>query len=484
MIEAKYYKDHQHNYMILQCEKERMISSYQHKILTSDKIGEILRCSVRHINGATYYYYDISSKMTLDGMYRNKKMSYGQVKDVLLQLYGICDKLAGYFMEEENLVLEPEHIYYDMTNNKYIGLYYPDYRERGTDLYRPLMDFLLEHIDTEDTGLTENMYQIYEMAEEKHFCIEDALRVLEQGEETVQESIRQSTSIPVWEVSSEAVIDEEEIYDAAEALQTKVPQIDKTGREKHGKKRLFYPVFMIVSLLGIAAAQVVSSMYELAQEEQFALYGSMAAMGVCLVVCLIGIVSGRKKNPSGKTGMKREAEQNTEEGMTGNSDGKYFVDEEMMSLEHVINRDMSLEMAEDKPAAHQSARYHNISSHDVRSSSLQENENCGNTVFFDVNKMEEYKLYAVDRKNKRHIELKQFPYTIGKMAGCVDYVLSDDSVSRIHARFDKQGEKILMTDMNSTNGTYKNGLRMQPQETVEIEPGDEIRFGSLNYCYR
>ena len=43
---------------------------------------------------------------------------------------------------------------------------------------------------------------------------------------------------------------------------------------------------------------------------------------------------------------------------------------------------------------------------------------------------------------------------------------------------------MFLTDMNSMNGTYKNGLRMQPQETVEIEPGDEIRFGSLNYCYR
>ena len=114
----------------------------------------------------------------------------------------------------------------------------------------------------------------------------------------------------------------------------------------------------------------------------------------------------------------------------------------------------------------------------------QGNNACGNTVFFDTSRETECKLYAVDKKNKQHIELKQFPCTVGKMAGCVDYVLPDDSVSRIHARFNKEGEKVLLTDMNSTNGTYKNGLRMQPQETVEIEPGDEIRFGNLNYCYR
>ncbi len=109
----------------------------------------------------------------------------------------------------------------------------------------------------------------------------------------------------------------------------------------------------------------------------------------------------------------------------------------------------------------------------------------GETVFVDTTKpSENYKLYATDRRNKKHIALDRFPVTIGKMAGCVDYVLPDDSVSRIHARIEREDNRILLTDMNSTNGTFKNGLRIEPGETVEIEPGDELRFGKLNYCCR
>ncbi|MDD6811109.1 MAG: FHA domain-containing protein [Lachnospiraceae bacterium] len=107
------------------------------------------------------------------------------------------------------------------------------------------------------------------------------------------------------------------------------------------------------------------------------------------------------------------------------------------------------------------------------------------TIFIDLRKTsQEYKLYALDKKNKKHIELTKFPFTIGKMAGYVDCALADDSVSRLHARIEKRENKLYLTDMNSTNGTYKNGLRMEPSETVELEPGDEIRFGKLNYCYR
>ena len=442
MLDPKYYRDYGHNYMILQCRQQEAVRSYQYKILTSGKIGEILKCSVRHINGSTYYYYDISSRTTLDSLYRDKKMSCAQVKDLLCQIHGIYEKLAGYFMEEAGLVLFPEHIYYDFTDKKYIGLYYPDYQAEEPNIYRPLMDFLLEHIDTDDRDLAENMYRIYEMAEERCFVMEEALRILEDSTEPIQETLYDSTRQRAQEsdmVSIEDINAEEKFWEP------------ERRENASTQKNLFYPVFAVLSIIAIAGAIAVHSMYELTQREEIVLYGVIAAMGACLLLCIAGIFAGGKKKES----VSDARDERTVE--------VYPQDTDFPPLERVISRNMDLEIPE------------HIS---------QESENCGNTVFFDEGAVREDKLYAMDKKNKRHIELKQFPCTIGKMAGCVDYVLADNSVSRIHARFDRQGNKVLLTDMNSTNGTFKNGLRMQPQETVEIEPGDEVRFGNLNYCYR
>ena len=36
-----------------------------------------------------------------------------------------------------------------------------------------------------------------------------------------------------------------------------------------------------------------------------------------------------------------------------------------------------------------------------------------------------------------------------------------------------------LTDMNSMNGTYLNGLRITPQELHDLQSGDQIRFGRL-----
>lgn len=187
MVEARYFRDYRHSYMILQCRQEDVDRSYQYKILTSDKIKDILKCSLRYVNGRTYFYYDISSRTTLESMYRGRKMSFEQVKDLLGQLYGIYSRLGTYFMEESRLVLLPEYIYYDLSDGKYIGLYYPDYESELANPYEPLMDYLLEHMDVKDERLADCMYRIYEMSEEAYFSLEDALQMLggSEKEETV-----------------------------------------------------------------------------------------------------------------------------------------------------------------------------------------------------------------------------------------------------------------------------------------------------------
>ncbi len=471
MLEAKYYRDYGHNYMILQCMHRETADSYRYRVLASGRIREILPCSVRYVNGSAYYYYDISSRASLDSMFRGRKMSGAQVKDILRQINGIYEKLAEYFMEESGLVLFPEHIYYDMASRKYIGLYYPDYRDEEGGGGRAFADFLLEHIDAEDRDLAEKVYRICEMAENGGFYVEDALRILEEGEEPVQEIVR----FPEYRAEAEEDCGmKTEEYDALQP-----PSASERKSRGAAKGKWFSLLFAVLSVCGIAGAIAVYNIYELTQGEELMIYGAVAVMGLCLFVCIAGLVASGKKGRSAAAGQGDGNRQEyypdlAKELYEGQGDFRQTVepaDAVMPSLSGVISRDMDLEMA-------------NRSETEMRAQPAKNLDGCANTVFFDGSAEREFKLYALDRKNKNHIELKRFPYTIGKMAGCVDHVIADASVSRIHARFDMQGERVLLTDMNSTNGTYKNGLRMQPQETVEIEPGDEIRFGSMNYCYR
>ena len=74
-------------------------------------------------------------------------------------------------------------------------------------------------------------------------------------------------------------------------------------------------------------------------------------------------------------------------------------------------------------------------------------------------------------------------YVLGEgetLAGRADDVaifLGDVTVSRHHARFMVEGDRLRVEDLGSTNGTYINMERM---DTSDLQPGDEVIIGKFH----
>lgn len=104
----------------------------------------------------------------------------------------------------------------------------------------------------------------------------------------------------------------------------------------------------------------------------------------------------------------------------------------------------------------------------------------GETIFFDTYESDEnLKLQWKERGRKKQFILNEFPCIVGKMKEEVSLVISDISVSRVHCKFIKKDNKICIIDLNSTNGTFLNGLPLKNGEIQEIEKNDEILIGKV-----
>lgn len=121
----------------------------------------------------------------------------------------------------------------------------------------------------------------------------------------------------------------------------------------------------------------------------------------------------------------------------------------------------------------------------VAEETVYEEEEYGRTIYIEE-KSEEVKVtHRIYTPEGRLLaQLDSSALTIGKKRGEVDICLEDMSVSRIHAKIVKEEEDIYLEDMNSTNGTYKNGLRLQPYEKRKLEEGDEIKCGKKVLIFR
>ncbi|KAL2510954.1 SMAD/FHA domain-containing protein [Abeliophyllum distichum] len=70
--------------------------------------------------------------------------------------------------------------------------------------------------------------------------------------------------------------------------------------------------------------------------------------------------------------------------------------------------------------------------------------------------------------------------TVGRVPEKADIVLPVPTVSALHARIQKTEESLLITDLDSTNGTYIDETRLQPGVIATASPGNLITFGDTN----
>ena len=72
------------------------------------------------------------------------------------------------------------------------------------------------------------------------------------------------------------------------------------------------------------------------------------------------------------------------------------------------------------------------------------------------------------------VVLGEHSLTVGRMPES-NIVLADPNVSRNHAEIRPKGTGYVVIDLDSTNGTKVNGIRVREQELVD---GDELTFGN------
>jgi hypothetical protein len=74
----------------------------------------------------------------------------------------------------------------------------------------------------------------------------------------------------------------------------------------------------------------------------------------------------------------------------------------------------------------------------------------------------------------RRIELAT-PVVIGRDASCSLVIPEDRYVSARHAEIDRDGRRLLVRDLGSTNGTYVDGERVE--DVMRVNRGDIVQVG-------
>lgn len=74
--------------------------------------------------------------------------------------------------------------------------------------------------------------------------------------------------------------------------------------------------------------------------------------------------------------------------------------------------------------------------------------------------------------------VNRFPFVIGRHMAC-DHQLYHPMVSRRHCRLDRQGDRLIICDLASSNGTFVNGHPIR--HSAPLRDGDLVSVACLSY---
>ena len=158
---------------------------------------------------------------------------------------------------------------------------------------------------------------------------------------------------------------------------------------------------------------------------------------------------------------------------TGMSQNNNYTNIGMSQNNNIDNQNMSNNYA-----------YDNMPSYEQTTVLREEGTTVLNDCISHVFK-ESYLEYIDDKERQIYggnITIRQDNMLIGSSNIC-DYVIDNPAISRNHARISRIGDKYYMTDLDSTNGTFINGIRMNKSETKELNNGEEVMIGRIKFRF-
>ena len=465
-MEYSYYRDMHRNYLVIHCnDPGGKNTHYQYRMLTVNKAPSLLGCEIRKIDGDYYLYYDITSRQSLRNMYHSRTIGSLAVRSLLYAVAAAGEELGTYLLDDDRILLTPEMIYYDYGSDRYYFVYYPETDSQQGSV--ELMSFLAEREDLTDTEYAYVLYHLREMADSPNFRINKAVLDREYGIETEVMAENGQMLIQEEENNSRDYIHElaEEFHDEHGYHEEAKPDESPAGAtpEQNGAIRYIFTASVLLVLAVIPELMLQHILFPSLNLDSFRLQIRAGVLTLLVLAVILVIYSMFLMIRDRKERKIQEELRQAARSAAANVPAEEFPD-------FVRPVPGSVREGYNSPAG-------------LRGDSPVSEEPVYEETVKKIPEVQN-KLYGSGSARSYRIDLNELPCTVGKLRGFADIILPDSSVSGLHVRFEGDGERVIMTDLNSISGTWLNGERLNPQQTQQIIPGDEIWIGNLSFVYR
>ena len=177
-MQVEYRRDLYSNCLVLSEEEQPDLASYQVRMLMANELKGFLGCKVHQMDGRLLFYYDITSKQSLETLFEHQKISAQSLEIILKSLVEGLNTIKNFLLSMDGFLLDPRFIYMSPDRDQVWFCYLPGNAVALNRQMREFSEFLLPRLDNRDRRGVVMGYAFYQLSVGDSFTAEDIQKLL------------------------------------------------------------------------------------------------------------------------------------------------------------------------------------------------------------------------------------------------------------------------------------------------------------------
>lgn len=462
-MRSEYKRDVHNNYLVLESDTKVEESSYPVRMLLANALPVLLKCRLQRMDGKLLFYYDITSRQSMDAFYEKKKISYEDLRLIFGSFVELVEKMSEYLLSPDQLVLQPEFIFFDAEKKSMSFCYLPGYERSIQEQFQALTEYILPKLDHKDDSAVVLGYGIYRRALEDIFQLEHIKEEVFQ----VREEFQEKEKVKEPGLFQEPFLKPDDLE--LEHVSKEDFFLEQENQEKKKRKKKSKAGQIISILAGCITATVVLLLIILGEIMGYipVLKVEVMAAITILTACLVALIGFLIPKEDLKEINPKETNK--------------FTEKEIYEMHDWRTRENREEASDRKKVIKEESG--KGSSFRIKGEWNQK-EDYGETVILSEEPVRgPATLVSREPGELATIYLQEDLTVIGKMENAADVVVDLPTVSRLHAKIRKRGDEYFLSDLNSRNGTAVNGRMLKADEEYLLKEEDKVDFAQARYIF-
>lgn len=452
-------------FLVVRQEQEEYLNYYLVKMLEYNSITGILPMKSRSMNGHTVLNFQLGNRFRLIDLIRQDRIGSAEAKLIYKRLVDAIAGMGEYFLNADQCVYDLEYLYVDSTLNPYM-MYLPFENVRNQEINRVWREFFLDLLSYFSNGKQDPFYdKLMRYLIQPNFDLKEFSRFLTDdigGGTPPFKSVQEQMSYPhpVEKVAAPPV------QNSAPAVPGPQPPAPKVSTKAADGIAIPGSAKQAINIPGVSQKSAGSAE---GQDKPAAPAGGKSGKsdrsGRSGIV-IPGFSGSQKQTETSETVSEKPVKEKKQSSLF--SFGKKKADTKADASQ--------TETAQVQQAASGASRTSSGADGNPWSKTMMITPPVEGPRTVMLNTAQPHLLH-----NGAYIPITKFPFTVGK--GSASYIVSNQTVSRIHATIDQQENSYYVRDEDSLNGTFLNGRKLDANKAVELHDGDRLRMSNEEFTF-